>query len=64
MHILYGLLVIAGGTLSVIYSAVLVRMFGSLELAERYLGRGQTGSAWKLLGIVAIFTGIYLLAHA
>lgn len=64
MHILYGLVACVIGTAVVIYSAALVRMFGPLEPAERYLGSGQTGTAWKLIGVIGIFTGIYLLAHA
>lgn len=63
-RILVLVLTFAGG-LAIIRSAEpIVRNFGTMDWAEKYLGAGGTYSAWKLFGVlVMIFGFLYAIGQ-
>ena len=54
MNYVYFLLGMALGLVIVIYTTTIVKIFGHLDWAERYLGGGGTYLAWKLIGLACI----------
>ncbi len=63
MQILYALLAMLLGFLIEVYTHTLVRTFGHLDWAERYLGPGGSYTAWKIAGLLCIGFGIWSLTH-
>lgn len=63
MNVLYFLLCVAGGLAILVYTYPIVRLFGHLDWAEKYLGPGGTYLAWKLIGLAGILFGFYLLRY-
>jgi hypothetical protein len=61
MNILYGILWIIGGILVVVYSSPIVKTFGHIDWAERYLGPAGSYTAWKIIGLIAIIFGVLTL---
>ena len=60
------LLLLAGvslGSIAIIYTSQIVRTFGHLDWAERYLGAGGTYAAWKLIGVACILGGFAALRY-
>ena len=62
MKFLFFLVLVAGGMGMVVYSFQIVRTFGHMEWAERYLGSGGSYLAWKLIGMALIIGGFWVLA--
>lgn len=56
-RIIVFLLSFAAGITLIRGSVWMVRNFGYMDWAERYLGSGGTYSAWKLFGILIIIAG-------
>ena len=58
MRIVWGLILIAAGTLMVIYGEKIYEAFGAVPFAEKYLGtEGGSRLFYKLLGVLAIVLG-------
>ena len=63
MNFLLFLAMLAGGIVAIIYSNQIVRIFGRMDWAERYIGVAGTYTAWKLIGLVMIIGSLYLMTH-
>jgi hypothetical protein len=59
MNILISLAAIILGFLVELYTFQIVRTFGHLDWAERYLGPGGSYSAWRIIGILMIIFGYW-----
>ncbi len=64
MHIIFGIIAIAIGTLFVIKSEALLNSFGKIDFFERNL-RTEGGSrlGYQLIGIFIVFIGILALTN-
>lgn len=49
------------GIVCLIYNMQIVKIFGRMGWAERYLGPAGTYLAWKLIGLVFIVAGFWSL---
>jgi len=59
------LLCLGGGFVLIRYTNWLYYTFGSIDWAERYLRLfGGSRLVLKILGLILIFVGAYLLAHS
>ncbi|MBU6389023.1 hypothetical protein KGQ71_00750 [Patescibacteria group bacterium] len=59
MTILYALIAIAAGFYVELRVFWIVRFFGHLDWAERYLGPGGSYTAWRIIGIILIVAGFW-----
>ena len=61
MKYLVSLVMLVVGFFVATKSFSIVRVFGHLDWAEQRLGPGGTYTAWKLIGVIVIFAGLYVL---
>lgn len=64
MNFLYFVGAEIGGFVAIIYSKWITDNTGRIEFAEHYLGRGGTYSMWKIIGVLLIIGGFWLLFNA
>lgn len=58
----FGALVV--GFLCIIYSKPITDNTGRMDFAEKIIGGGGTYTMWKLIGVVLIIFGFYMLVNA
>lgn len=63
MHYFWSLFSVVLGFIIEVYTYRIVRTFGHLDWADRYLGAGGSYTAWKIAGIICILFGIYTVIH-
>jgi hypothetical protein len=62
MNVIFGLLIIAAGTMIVIKSEQIFQNFGRIAFFEKYLGTdGGSRLGYKLAGLVVIFAGLLVM---
>jgi len=61
MRILYFLGLLLLGILSILYTQVIVKVFGRIAWAERTFGPTGTYTLWKLVGLALIILGMVIL---
>lgn len=62
MNVIFGLLIIAAGTMIVIKSEQIYQNFGRIAFFEKYLGTdGGSRLGYKLAGLVVIFAGLLVM---
>jgi len=63
MRFLYFAILLGLGIALIRYAFPIVRTLGQMDWAERYLGSGGTYTAWKLIGVLMIIAGFWVLVH-
>ena len=62
MNVIFGLLIIAAGTMIVIKSEQIFQNFGRIAFFEKYLGTdGGSRLGYKLAGMIVIFAGLLVM---
>jgi len=62
MRVIWFLLMISSGAVMMRYNFMIVRTFGHMDWAEKYLGVAGSYTAWKLIGFVLICASFKMLA--
>lgn len=62
-RIILGLIVMVVGFLMVMRTSVVLKWFGRIPFAEQKLGSGGTHTFYKLLGILIVFIGIFIVTN-
>lgn len=57
----FGLGLFASGALTIVYARKIVDYFGFSETFEHYFGSGGTYTGIRLVGVLAILTGLLLM---
>jgi hypothetical protein len=61
MNFLYFVILFAVGIVAILYAKWITDTTGRVDWAEKYLGSYGTYNLWKILGVLAIVMGFYIL---